>query len=167
MYDKNERKLYRNKFKNFDLNFINQLNLENEGLLKNWVHRRFALDRHNSLWCIADHLLKYYTLKIDPDDHSYVKKAINPKDAYPVLFSDLNGDIWLCSVEENTLPRIYRQEQNINNIKFLYFPINQYQGDRNFICDWKFTEGNQFWLATIHGLFNFNPKTETWKKISS
>lgn len=167
LYDKNERKLYRNKFKNYDLNFINQLNLENEGLQKNWVPWRFALDRHNSLWCIADHLLKYYTLKIDPDDHSYVKKAINPKDAYPVLFSDLNGDIWLCSVEENKLPRIYRQEQNINNIKFLYFPINQYQGDRNFICDWKFTEGNQFWLATIHGLFNFNPKTETWKKFQA
>ncbi|MBK8295689.1 MAG: hypothetical protein IPK91_00030 [Saprospiraceae bacterium] len=65
------------------------------------------------------------------------------------------------------MPRIYCQEQNINNIKFLYFPINQIQGDRNFLCDWKFTKENQFWLATTHGLFHFNPKTETWKKFQA
>lgn len=170
-YFEGKNALFRSKFKNIDISFINQMNLEKDGLDCRWFPWEFAVDHQKFFWALAvnENETKYYSIKIDPFLLSYEKKPIDFIGGidYPIIFSDLHGEIWLSYIAYNRITRICQLNQKSGKIKNYYFPIEYIPNEHRFLSDWHVTANNQFWLATKQGLFLFDPKSGNWKKFQN
>jgi two-component sensor histidine kinase len=125
-----------------------------------WFTCRSQPDHYQNCF---DYLVKY---EISTNKHSIVYKEMQSDLANHFatsIFFDQNGDVWYCNSEEYEHPFLCKFTVETGDIQAFKFPIQTGPLHYRYISDWWVENDNSFWLATIQGVFHFQPENESWE----
>lgn len=129
----------------------------------------YAVDKNGDFYKNAmstDSALKHIC-KIEPENNTYKVLYSGRNQLYQWLgqpiFLDKNDELWMGDRLTNNVHVLCHIDKENGGVTSYAFPVPAIFRGAQFISDWYITPGNIFWLATINGLFSFDPGTKKWK----
>lgn len=97
------------------------------------------------------------------ETHS-VFSMVDPNSAHlflPIFFCR-SGNLWCAHQSDRGEAILHRVNTTTGKEDVFPFPVDAGPVHYRFISDWWQDEHNRWWLATVRGVFRFNPETEEW-----
>lgn len=153
------------------LNMIGLIRARNPNIRLFQNYTQLAVDNDGSYWMSANirDVEKDCVTKFNPKDGSI--DTVICKDASPnqdrwfghPIFLTKDGNIWFSEKGADGVTGLYKLDPKTRQMKEYLFPVSTNKFQYRMVSDWYEDPQGKLWLATTHGLFGFDPKTETWK----